>query len=137
MHEKSGLIAALGAAGTVPLEEAEKALLALLDRFDLGPEHPFVWGGFSPGAIDRPVVGCYMPTYYRRIHHRSLDMSAVKLALQNWLGVNAGKELDHDPAHRALADTLECVQAAREARRILEDLRRIGAESCQAAEVSC
>jgi len=117
MHTKNGLLDALRGPDTVPMDEAEKAMIDLLDRFDVG--QPIVWGGFSPSAVDRPVVGQCMPTYYGKIHYRSLDMSTIKLALKNWGGVDLeGAQLDRPVGHRAMSDVLESVETAKIARRL-------------------
>jgi oligoribonuclease len=137
MHEKSGLWEDLRGPGTVPVEEAEDAMLALLDEHcgepgeRQGPggrdTRPVVWGGFSPSAIDRPVIRRYMPRFFKRIHHRNVDVSALKLAMKNWAGVEIPKE---EACHRALPDTLESIKLAIYYRRFLNlaAADRVGAE---------
>lgn len=124
MHEKSGLWEDLFGSDTVPIEEAEREMVALLDLHCGDPgqgdgevdTRPVVWGGFSPAAVDRPVVGYYMPSYYSRIHHRSMDVSALKLAMKNWAGVDLPKE---EVLHRAMLDTEESIRLAECYRRFL------------------
>jgi oligoribonuclease (3'-5' exoribonuclease) len=114
MHEKSGLWNALRQPGVVSLEQAERSMIELLDEH--ASEWPVVWGGFSPAAVDRPVLGHYMPTFYRKLHHRSVDVSALKLAMKNWAGLDFPKV---DAAHRAVPDTEESIGLAKVYRRFL------------------
>lgn len=120
MHQKSGLWEALRGPDTMSLKQAEDAMVVMLDGHcgepgeRQGPDgvdtRPVVWGGFSPAAIDRPVLARYMPTFYKRIHHRSVDVSALKLAMLNWAGVRLPET---KAVHRAMDDTLESISVAR------------------------
>ena len=104
MHEKSGLWKALREPGTVPVAEAEAAMIGMLDRHPDPEGRPVVWAGFSPGALDRPLVGALMPTLYGRLHHRTIDVSALKLVLKNYAGLQLEES---DALHRAMADAQE------------------------------
>lgn len=142
MHEESGLWGALREPGTTPLDDAERAMIELVDACAEGLDpgdgkalvdtRPVVWGGFSPAAIDRPVIARYMPAYYQRIHHRSVDVSAIKLAMKNWGGVELPEA---DATHRALADTLDSIRLARSYRSLLQQAVLVprGAEALPAA----
>jgi oligoribonuclease (3'-5' exoribonuclease) len=63
---------------------------------------PVVWGGFSPSALDRPLVRLFMPTFYNMIHYRTIDVSTTKLTALNFFGVKIEREA---PRHRAEGDT--------------------------------
>ncbi len=107
MHERNGLWDALRGADTVPLLDAEQAMIGLLGE---DSECPIVWGGCSPAALDRQVISRYMPAFYTRIHHRSVDVSALQLAMKNWAGLDISRPSASQ--HRALPDTLESIELA-------------------------
>jgi oligoribonuclease (3'-5' exoribonuclease) len=135
MHNKSGLWEALRDDRTASLEDAQAAMIELLNRTCGEPGEsdacPVVWGGFSPAAIDRPVLARYMPRYYRRIHHRSVDVSALKLAMQNWAGIEVPKV---EAAHRAMTDTLESISVARVYRRFLAEAAHLRRDTLPSVE---
>lgn len=111
MHEENGLIAALRGPEAVSIEAAERALIALLDGCPT--PGPVIWGGFSPAAMDRPLLFHYMPRFYERLHYRTLDLSALKLAMRNWGGLETAES---STVHRALPDVLEAIKVANEYR---------------------
>jgi oligoribonuclease len=116
MHVKSGLLAALqDRAQTVPLEEIERELCQLLvDTAVVDGDldtRPIVWAGFSPSALDRPMVHHYMPTFYSKIHYRTIDVSSEKLTALNYFGVKLDRE---EVAHRAERDTEDTIEAFRQ-----------------------
>jgi oligoribonuclease (3'-5' exoribonuclease) len=127
MHGASGLWNALREPGVVAIADAEAAMIELLEKHCAeepgvrqGPggvdTRPVVWGGFSPAAVDRPVLAAYMPTFYQRIHHRSVDVSALKLAMRNWAGIEIPKI---EAIHRAVPDTEQSIGLAQAYRRFL------------------
>lgn len=119
MHRSNGLWHALLEGPTIPLGEAEEGLLKVLHRNPDPQGYPVVWAGWSPAAIDRPLVSACMPRFYQRIHHRTLDLSSLKLALKNYAGV------EHDSGnavHRALPDAMAGVRRLRHYRSLLQCL---------------
>jgi oligoribonuclease (3'-5' exoribonuclease) len=92
MHTKSGLWGDLRARlGTVPLEQIERDLCCLLEATkEPGDQRPVVWAGFSPGALDRPMIRHYMPALHSLFHYRTEQ---------------------GDPAHRAEKDTEDTIAA--------------------------
>lgn len=118
MHTKNGLWKDLRAGGGVSIAEAQRGLLQVLDENRTSPH--VAWGGCSPGVLDRPMLASLMPDYYKRIDHRSVDVSSLKLAMKNWAGIEAPE--DDDAAHRALADTLSSIAMAKHYRGFLNTL---------------
>jgi oligoribonuclease len=110
MHTKSGLWGDLQArSGTVALEQIERELCQLLETTkEPGDQRPVVWAGFSPGALDRPMIRRYMPTFHRMLHYRTLDVSTLKLYALNYFGVEIAQE---NPLHRAEQDTEDTIAA--------------------------
>jgi oligoribonuclease len=110
MHTKSGLWGDLRARlGTVPLEQIERDLCCLLEATkEPGDQRPVVWAGFSPGALDRPMIRHYMPALHSLFHYRTLDVSTIKLYALNYFGVEIEQG---DPAHRAEKDTEDTIAA--------------------------
>lgn len=101
MHMRSGLWDEVKSGKGLPLDEAEADLCRMLRTTDLGDGRPVIWVGSSPAALDRPILYRDMPRFYRMFHHRSIDVSSLRLALQNYAGIRVARD---EPEHRALAD---------------------------------
>jgi oligoribonuclease len=101
MHMRSGLWDEVKAGEGQSLAEAEEGLCRMLRTTDLGDGRPVIWVGSSPAALDRPILYRDMPRFYRMFHHRSIDVSSLRLALQNYAGIRLAR---NEPEHRALAD---------------------------------
>ncbi len=121
MHKKNGLIEECLGPLAVPVRTAELIMTTALDEAQrLHPElgdRPVVWAGWSPSALDRPMIGHHMPEFYKRLHYRTWDLSAFKLGMINFTSLTFPEK---DEIHRAHADNLEAVA---EARRIAEFLQ--------------
>ncbi|HEY8279249.1 MAG TPA: oligoribonuclease [Bdellovibrionota bacterium] len=100
-HGKSGLTAAV--AKGVPESEAEKQLLALIDRHFPAKERPILAGN-SIGQ-DRKFIDAYMPALAERLHYRMLDVSSFKIIFNDRFGLRYEKR----GTHRALDDILESI----------------------------
>lgn len=127
MHMKSGLWAEVKAGEGQPLAEAEEGLCRMLRTTDLGDGRPVVWVGSSPAALDRPIIYRDMPRFYRMFHHRSIDVSSLRLALQNYAGIRVARD---EPEHRALAD---CFGALRHLRTYKDRLAQLAQPVCAQA----
>jgi oligoribonuclease (3'-5' exoribonuclease) len=101
MHLRSGLWQELQAGEGVPIPEAEVGLCRMLANTDWGDPRPVVWVGSSPAALDRPLIQRTMPSFYDMLHYRSIDVSSLRLVLQNYAGIKLERT---EPQHRALSD---------------------------------
>lgn len=106
MHTASGLFEECKAG--VELHVAEAQIVALLNKYK--GTRPLIWTGFSPGVLDRPVLECHMPRVPKLLHHRTLDVSALKLFLKNFVGVDVDTD---DRPHRAMPDVLASIDMFR------------------------
>lgn len=106
MHGSSGLFDECR--NGVELHVAEAQIVALLNKYK--STRPLIWAGFSPGVLDRPVLECYMPRVPKLLHHRTLDVSALKLFLKNFVGVDVDTD---DRPHRAMLDVLASIDMLR------------------------
>jgi oligoribonuclease len=100
-HGKSGLTAAV--ASGIPEPEAEKQLLALIDRHFPASERPVLCGN-SIGQ-DRKFIDAYMPALSRRLHYRMLDVTSFKVIFNEKYDVRYEKK----GSHRALDDIHESI----------------------------
>lgn len=118
MHSTSGLLEEVRGGTAVAVGAAEKILIRIMNRLTKDSSAPVIWAGSSPGALDRPVLREWMPELYAKLHHRTLDVSALKLALLNWGGAEPRR---YEARHRAMSD---CEDAVKLARRVKLHLRR-------------
>lgn len=100
-HAKSGLTP-LVATGT-PEPEAEKQLLALVERHFTATDRPVLCGN-SIGQ-DRKFIDAWMPALAARLHYRMLDVTSFKLVFNEKYGVRYEKK----GSHRALDDIHESI----------------------------
>jgi len=104
-HGKSGLTAAV--AKGVPEPEAEKQLLALIDRHFGAKDRPVLCGN-SIGQ-DRKFIDAWMTSLSARLHYRMLDVTSFKIVFNDKYGV----KYDKKGSHRALDDILESIAELR------------------------
>jgi oligoribonuclease (3'-5' exoribonuclease) len=110
MHTENGLFDELERGNGRRLRDAELLLIGLVAQCCRGVETPLVWAGASPGALDRPILRRDMPRLYGLFHYRTLDVSALKLALENWGKLDLER---YDSRHRALSDCEAALDCAR------------------------
>ena len=94
-HTESGLLEKVPSGK--PLDQVEKEVIALLDRFFDG--EPAILAGNSIHQ-DRKFIDRYMPRLAERLSYRLLDVSSFKLVFNNRFGVTYPKSNNH----RALDD---------------------------------
>lgn len=125
MHTKNGLLEECSGPAAITIPAAEMLMITTLDEaLRAHPEHentPVTWAGWSPSALDRPMLTEHMPTFYKRIHYRTYDLSAVKLGMINNTGMTFPEK---DEVHRAHPDNLEAVREARRIRDYLSVLSK-------------
>lgn len=86
------------------------------------PEAAPLWAGRNV-AFDRRWVREHMPRLHDAIHHRSLDETPLRMALEAWAGVAVPKDPTAGTRHRTLADLRESLRVMRRVRRVLSALR--------------
>jgi oligoribonuclease (3'-5' exoribonuclease) len=84
----------------VSLAEIERRLCQLVRDTEVDAR-PVIWAGFSPGALDRPAIRHYMPTFHSLLHYRTLDISTLNLVTRNYASENLERD---DAEHRAESD---------------------------------
>lgn len=80
MHTENGLLSRRrsGEHALLGFETIDDQVCRLLD-VHLDEEASVMMAGQSPGALDRPVVNALLPNLSRRLGHRTLDVSSLRL----------------------------------------------------------
>ena len=99
MHTKNGLIADMETFGSILPEDAEDQILEDLDRHELGK--PILAG--SSVHFDRSFIRNWMPRLDRRLSHRHMDVSAIRMFFDS-VGYHSVGEKVRPTMHRALED---------------------------------
>lgn len=99
MHTKNGLIADMEMFGSIVPEDAEDQILENLDKHELGK--PVLAG--SSVHFDRGFIRRWMPRLDRRLSHRHMDVSALRMFFDSQGYASVGQK-DHETKHRALDD---------------------------------
>ena len=107
MHAYSGLDKEIRAS-TTSIEEAEDAVLALLEAY-CDPEHPAPLAGNSI-ATDRSFIRKYMPRLDKALHYRMIDVSTIKELARRWFPRAYYNQPEKGMAHRALQDIIESIR---------------------------
>jgi oligoribonuclease len=109
-HGGSGLTERVRAS-TVTEEEAEAAVIALVDAHVPTAERPVLAGNSI--HQDRRFIVRYLPKLDKRLHYRMVDVSTVKELARRWYPA----VFEHRPAkretHRALDDIRESIDELR------------------------
>jgi oligoribonuclease len=72
-----------------------------------------LWGGRNV-AFDRRWCRRHMPRLHEAVHHRSIDETTLRIALDAWAGLVVPKDATpQGNRHRALDDLDECLRVAR------------------------
>jgi len=114
-HTRNGLLDDIERGYGVPLEAAEKGVLALVDRWTDGQ---VAMAGSGVGHFDHPFIKDRMPVLHARLTYYDLDIGPVR-RLARVSGVDM-PEKDH--THRAT----ECVREALSQGRALAGILRAG-----------
>lgn len=107
MHAENGLTEQIRTS-TVTMEEAEKAVLALIDEH-CDPAHPAPLAGNSI-ATDRAFIREQMPNLDKALHYRMIDVSSIKELARRWFPKAYFNQPEKGLAHRALADIVESIR---------------------------
>lgn len=122
MHLASGLYAEYTAedAAIHTYTEADRLLAEFITAHVPDGVKPYLGG--SSITFDRSLLGPNMPGFYRLLHYRSIDMTAVSLFVSSALGtmpqVSTGAT-----AHRALGDLEENIAQWRAYRAVVADTK--------------
>lgn len=81
-----------------------------------------LWAGRNV-AFDRRWLLAHMPRLHDAIHHRSVDETPLRMALEAWAGVTVPKDPTAGTRHRTLDDLRESLRVMRRVRRVLSALR--------------
>ena len=106
MHEKSGLLPRIAEGAS--LEEAERRVIAYLERFVTAGRRPLVAGNTI--GMDRRFIAKYLPGLEERLHYRSIDVSTIKELSRRWYPSAYSGAPEKTGGHRALADIAESIQ---------------------------
>lgn len=106
MHGSSGLTEQIKAS-TVTIEEAEEAVLGLVEKH-CGEHRPPLAGNSI--ATDRMFIREQMPRLDAVLHYRMIDVSTVKELTRRWFPKAYYNQPDKGMAHRALADIVESIR---------------------------
>ncbi|MFK4135951.1 oligoribonuclease [Pseudomonas luteola] len=107
MHQKNGLFAEVEVS-TLSLGEAEKHILAMLERHGVAPRSSPLCGNSI--ALDRMFIEAQMPELNAFLHYRNLDISSLKEFIKLF-------RPEYEPMkrnnHRALGDIYASIEEAR------------------------
>lgn len=106
MHGSSGLTEQIKAS-TVTIEEAEEAVLGLVEKH-CGEHRPPLAGNSI--ATDRSFIRAQMPRLDATLHYRMIDVSTVKELTRRWFPKAYYNQPEKGMAHRALADIVESIR---------------------------
>ncbi|WP_297851223.1 oligoribonuclease [uncultured Corynebacterium sp.] len=106
MHGSSGLTEAIKAS-TITIEEAEKAVLGLVEKH-CGEHRPPLAGNSI--ATDRTFIRTQMPKLDAALHYRMIDVSTIKELTRRWFPKAYYNQPEKGMAHRALADIVESIR---------------------------
>lgn len=106
MHGSSGLTEQIKAS-TVSIEEAEEAVLGLVEKH-CGDHRPPLAGNSI--ATDRSFIRAQMPRLDAALHYRMIDVSTIKELTRRWFPKAYYNQPEKGMAHRALADIVESIR---------------------------
>ena len=101
MHERSGLLAEIGAAG-IPLEEAGRKVLEYIKGHVPEPRTVPLCGNSI--GMDRRFLARYLPEIEEHLHYRSIDVSSIKELCRRWYQEPFAARPQKNDDHRALSD---------------------------------
>ena len=101
MHERSGLLAEIEAAG-IPLEEAGRKVLEYIKGHVPEPRTVPLCGNSI--GMDRRFLARYLPEIEEHLHYRSIDVSSIKELCRRWYREPFTTRPEKADDHRALPD---------------------------------
>jgi oligoribonuclease len=107
-HTRSGLLERVTSSG-VTLEEAERALLALIRKFCYKKKSPLCGNSICQ---DRRFLIKYLPAVESHLHYRNVDVSSIKELVNRWYPTTLHFRKKRRP-HRALEDIYESIAELR------------------------
>ena len=108
MHTENGLLKDMESFGTIMVEDAEDQILETLDTHRVG--QPILAG--SSVHFDRSFIRNWMPRLDRRLSHRHMDASALRMFFDS-VGYHSVGQKTRPTVHRALEDSLESFELYR------------------------
>lgn len=129
MHASSGLTEEIKAS-TVTLEEAESAVLSLIDAHCPSTSRPLLAGNSI--ATDRSFIREQMPRLDERLHYRMIDVSTIKELARRWQPHVYYNQPEKGLAHRALADIVESIRELAYYRLAMFNIEATGESAAQA-----
>jgi oligoribonuclease len=105
MHTNNGLIKDMDAFGTILVEDAEDQILEELQPYE---DEVIVLAGASV-HFDRSFIRNWMPRLDRRLMHRHMDVSTLRMFFDD-LGQHRLGEKERPTVHRALEDVVDSFQ---------------------------
>jgi oligoribonuclease len=101
MHERSGLLAEIGADG-IPLEDAGHKVLEYIKGHVPAPRTVPLCGNSI--GMDRRFLARYLPDIEEHLHYRSIDVSSIKELCRRWYKEPFTARPQKTDDHRALPD---------------------------------
>jgi oligoribonuclease len=101
MHQRSGLLAEIGSAGT-PLEDAGRTVLEYIKGHVPEPRTVPLCGNSI--GMDRRFLARYLPDIEEHLHYRSIDVSSIKELCRRWYPEPFNTRPQKVDDHRALPD---------------------------------
>jgi len=101
MHERSGLLAEIGADG-IPLDDAGRKVLEYIKGHVPAPRSVPLCGNSI--GMDRRFLARYLPDIEEHLHYRSIDVSSIKELCRRWYAEPFSARPQKTEDHRALSD---------------------------------
>tara|TARA_R110000822_G_scaffold289945_1_gene411988 strand:- start:258 stop:842 length:585 start_codon:yes stop_codon:yes gene_type:complete len=117
MHTENGLLKDMDAFGTIMPEDAEDQILEDLDKHQVAT--PILAG--SSVHFDRAFIRNWMPRLDRRLSHRHMDTSALKMLFDS-NGYQSVGAKQRDTVHRALEDVQDSYRLYTKYAELLQEL---------------
>lgn len=108
MHTENDLLKDMETFGTIMVDDAEDQILETLDHYQVG--QPILAG--SSVHFDRSFIRNWMPRLDRRLSHRHMDASALRMFFDS-VGYHSVGQKTRPTVHRALEDSLESFELYR------------------------
>jgi oligoribonuclease len=117
MHTQNELLSDMERFGSIMPEDAEDQILEDLAKYE---DELFILAGSSV-HFDRGFIRNWMPRLDRKLMHRHMDVSTIKLFLQD-LDYGFYVERQHETKHRAMSDVVDSFNLYVRCAELIEDL---------------
>ena len=99
------------------LKDTEDLLVDFVVETTSGVPTPLIWCGASPWSLDRPILQRDMPNFYRMFSYRTIDVTSLLIAMNNWDEHGRSKiDLGNGSDHRAMNDCMDVLNRLRKIR---------------------